>query len=100
MAEIAAPPNILHDYAVFRDASRPQGGMDYSGMVDAEAWVQDFTYIKHDGTFCYLAVVMSLKTREIVGWRLGTNHTSELTHSAVLDALSKHEGPAILHSDQ
>ena len=100
IAEIDAPPNILHDYAVFKDVSRPQTGMDYSGMVDAEAWVQDFTYIKHDGTFCYLAVVMSLKTREIVGWRLGTSHTSELTHSAILDALSKHNSPAILHSDQ
>ena len=37
MAEIDAPPNILHDYAVFKDVSRPQAGMDYSGMVDAEA---------------------------------------------------------------
>ncbi len=100
IAEIDAPPNILHDYAVFKDVSRPQTGMDYSGMVDAEAWVQDFTYIKHDSAFCYLAVVMSLKTREIVGWRLGTSHTSELTHSAILDALSKHNSPAILHSDQ
>jgi len=43
---------------------------------------------------------MSLTTREIVGWRLGTNHTSELTHSALLDALSKQDAPAILHSDQ
>ena len=69
-------------------------------MVNAEAWAQDFTFIKHDGAFCYLAVVMSLKTREIVGWRLGTSHSSKLTHSALLDALSKHESPAILHSDQ
>lgn len=74
--------------------------MDYREMVNAEAWVQDFTYIRHERAFCYLAVVMSLKTREVVGWRLGTNHTSELTHSAVLDALSKHQSPAILHSDQ
>lgn len=69
-------------------------------MATAEAWVQDFTFIKHTGTFCYLAVVMSLTTREVVGWRLGTNHTSELTHSALLDALSKHNSPAILHNDQ
>lgn len=69
-------------------------------MVLAEAWVQDFTYLWFDGSQHYLAVVMSLKTREIVGWRLGTRHTSELTHSALLDALSKHNSPAILHSDQ
>jgi len=74
--------------------------MVYTNMVNAEAWVQDFTFIKHQNTFCYLAIVLSLKTREVVGWRMGTNHTSELTHSAVLDALSKHTSPAILHSDR
>ncbi len=100
IAEIAAPQNILHDYAVFKDSNRPQDGMSYGDMVNAEAWAQDFTFMKHDNTFSYLAVVMSLKTREIVGWRLGTSHSSELTHSALLDALSKHDSPAILHSDQ
>lgn len=99
-AEINAPQNILHNYARFKDQNRPQDGMDYSNMVNAEAWAQDFTYIKHNNTFCYLAVVLSLKTRQVVGWKLGTNHTSELTHSALLDALSKHSSPAILHSDQ
>lgn len=99
-AEIAPPPNILHDYAVFKNQQRPQDGMDYSGMTNAEAWVQDFTYLWFEQSFCYLAGVINLKTREIVGWRLGTNHSSELTYSALLDALSKHSAPAILHSDQ
>jgi putative transposase len=43
---------------------------------------------------------MSPRTREVVGWRLGTTHSSELTYTALLDALSKHPAPAILHSDQ
>lgn len=76
-AEILAPQNILHNYAKFKDNDRPQDGMDYSNMVNAEAWTQDFTYIKHNNSFCYLAVVLSLKTRQVVGWRLGTNHTSD-----------------------
>jgi len=74
--------------------------MDYSAMVKAEAWVQDFTYLWFEQSFCYLAIVLSLETRQVVGWRLGTNHSSELTYSALLDALSKHHTPAILHSDQ
>lgn len=99
--EIAAPTNVLHSFAVFKDDSRPQDGMDYGSMVNAEAWVQDFTYIWFEQSFCYLAGVLNLKTREIVGWRLGTNHSSELTYNALLDALSKHAVPAIiLHSDQ
>jgi putative transposase len=44
--------------------------------------------------------VLDLKTRQVVGWALGTRHTSELTLAAVLDALSKHHAPTILHSDQ
>lgn len=99
-SQIAAPPNVLHDYARFKNIDRPQDGMDYSNMVNAGAWAQDFTYIKFDRSFCCVAGVINLKTREIVGWRLGANHTSELTYAALLDALSKHAVPAILHSDQ
>lgn len=69
-------------------------------MVNASAWVQDFTYLWFDRHMHYLAVVLDLKTRQVVGWRLGLNHSSELTYSAILDALSKHSPPAILHSDQ
>jgi transposase InsO family protein len=90
----------LHRYAVLKNLERPQDGMDYRGMVGAEAWVQDFTYLWFEQSFCYLAVVLSLETRQVVGWRLGTNHSSELTYAALLDALSKHAAPAILHSDQ
>ncbi len=69
-------------------------------MVESGGWVQDFTYLWFDHSFVCLAVVLDLKTRQVVGWRLGTNHTSELTYSAVFDALSKHSSPAILHSDR
>ena len=99
-AEIAAPPNILHRYAAFKNENRPQDGMSYAAMVTAEAWAQDFTYLWFEQSFCYLAVVLSLKTRQVVGWRLGTSHSSELTYAALLDALSKHHPPNILHSDQ
>ena len=100
IAEISAPPNILQRYAAFRNEARPQEGQDYSGMTDSGGWVQDFTYLWFDRSMHYLAVVLDLKTRQVVGWRLGLRHTSELTHAAVLDALSKHPSPTILHSDQ
>jgi putative transposase len=48
----------------------------------------------------YLAAVLDLKTRQAVGWRIGLSHSSELTYQTVLDALSKHESPTILHSGQ
>lgn len=98
--EIAAPPNVLHGYATFKDESAPQAGMDYGGMTKSGAWVQDFTYLWFQGAWYYLAGVLDLETRQIVGWRLGARHSSELTYEAVLDALSKHHAPTILHSDQ
>ena len=44
--------------------------------------------------------MVDIRTRQIIGWRLGSNHTSELTYSALIDALSRSTPPAILHSDQ
>lgn len=98
--EIRAPQNALKQYAVFRDATKPQAGMDYRGMANASAWVQDFTYLWVDRQYHYLAVVLDLKTRRVLGWKLGLRHTSNLTYTALLDALSRHAVPAILHSDQ
>lgn len=99
-AEIAAAPNALKPFAVFRDEARPQAGQSYRHMVNAGAWAQDFTHLRFGGEEHYLAVVLDLKTRQVVGWRLGTRHSSELTLAAALDALSKYPVPAILHSDQ
>lgn len=98
--EIQPAPNILGQYASFNDESRPQDGMSYIGMTKVGAWVQDFTYLKFQGAWYYLAVVLNVETRQIVGWRLGASHSSDLTYAAMLDALSKYSPPAILHSDQ
>ena len=99
--EIAPPANYLHTYALFKDADRPQDGMDYSVMTqEANAWVQDFTYLRIRSGMYYLALVMDLTSREVLSWRLGTNHTSSLTHIALIDALRNNPSPSILHSDR
>lgn len=98
--EISPAPNILGEYASFKDEARPQDGMSYVGMTNVGAWVQDFTYLKFQSAYYYLAVALDIQTRRIVGWRLGASHSSQLTYEAVLDALSKHQAPKILHSDQ
>ncbi len=76
--------------------------MDYSAMTAPElrAWAQDFTYLWIGNCFTYLAAVLDLTTRQIVGWRIGTSHTAELICAALLDAISKNAPPNILHSDQ
>ena len=64
-------------------------------------WTSDFTYIKFQGTFIYLATIIDIHTREIMGWDISTFHDTNL----VLDAI-KHGAertgniPIYLHSDQ
>lgn len=99
--EIVAPDNHLHAYALFKDTARPQDGMDYSPMTqEANAWAQDFTYLRIRSGMFYLALVMDLTTREILSWKLGTNHSSSLTHIALIQALRTNPSPSILHSDR
>ena len=69
--EVPAPDNALKPYARFKNESRPQDGQSYAGMARADAWVQDFTYIWFNGCWHYLAVVLDLQTRQVLGWALG-----------------------------
>jgi len=63
-------------------------------------WASDFTYLYFQGRFFYLATLLDVWTREIVGYHLSRFHTSELILMALDDALSRHPAPVWVHSDQ
>lgn len=63
-------------------------------------WVSDFTYLPFHGKWIYLATVMDIFDRKIVGWNLLTSHTAQLTTNALIDAIEKSGLPDIIHSDQ
>ena len=64
-------------------------------------WAGDFTYLPLRNGFLYLATVMDVYTREIVGWHLSTRHTTALIAEAFRDAVRRaHAAPSIFHSDQ
>lgn len=65
-----------------------------------QIWVSDFTYIPFHGKYVYLATILDIFNRKIVGWSLLTTHSVQLTISALIDALEKNGRPDILHSDQ
>lgn len=64
-------------------------------------WVGDFTHIRFKDGWVYLATVMDIYTREIVGWYLSTNHQKDLVIEAFLDATKRRKLlPVYFHSDQ
>lgn len=63
-------------------------------------WAEDFTYLKYQNKWYYLATVIDLYSRQIVGWSFSSRHDTELIKAALIDALSKHSNPVILHNDQ
>ncbi|WP_288186213.1 IS3 family transposase [uncultured Sporomusa sp.] len=65
-------------------------------------WLADITYIRVGGQWCYLACILDLARRKIVGWALGNRPTADLACKALKMAIVK-ERPAkglIHHSDR
>lgn len=65
-----------------------------------QAWAGDFTHFTWKRYTYYLATVMDVCTREIVGWHVASNHSVELVNEALKMALGKRsKAPIIFHSD-
>lgn len=75
-------------------------GINPEELSQNEVWVSDFTYIKYKNRFLYLATVMDVWDREIVGINISRFHNKELVLGAFEKALNKFGKPKILHSDQ
>ncbi len=67
-----------------------------------QVWLSDITYIRVNGKWVYLAAVMDLGRRKIVGWYLGTSPNAALACKALQQALRKEQPSAgfIHHSDR
>jgi len=67
-----------------------------------QVWVTDITYIRTYEGWLYLAVVMDLFSRHIIGWSMGSRIDSELAMNALVMACwrRKPKGEVIVHSDQ
>ncbi|MBD3366436.1 IS3 family transposase [candidate division WWE3 bacterium] len=61
----------------------------------------DFTYLRFKNSFLYLATVLDIYTKEILGYAVSTRHTQNLVLEAVKYGLSKCKTlPLFIHSDE
>lgn len=67
-----------------------------------QSWVSDITYIETQEGWLYLAVVMDLFSRKIIGWSMSSRMQAELVGNALQMALMHRElnGELIFHSDR
>jgi transposase InsO family protein len=83
-----AAPNVLkQDFA----AERPN-----------HKWLADITYIPTQQGWLYLAAILDLYARRVVGWAMSRRMTTELTLAALKMAIQRRQpGPGLIHhSDQ
>lgn len=75
---------------------------DFSPDMPNEKWTSDITYIWVKDRWLYLATVMDLFSRAIVGWALDTSMTEELVTEALLMAFKRRDVKPglVIHSDR
>ena len=66
-----------------------------------EAWVSDITYVPTAAGFLYLAVVVDVWSRRVVGWAMANHLRAELVLDALNMALGQRRPRVVIHhSDQ
>lgn len=72
-------------------------------MAPDRLWVADITYVRLQGAFVYLAVVLDAFSRKVVGWALEAHMAATLPLAALqmaLDARRPPPGELVHHSDR
>lgn len=75
---------------------------EFEALEPNRKWVSDITYIATEEGWLYLAAIMDLHSRSIVGWSAGKRITADLVSGALDRALEKRKPDRglILHSDR
>jgi putative transposase len=75
---------------------------DFKADSPNEKWVGDITYIRTDEGWLYLAVILDLYSRRVIGWALRDRMTSELVCDALQMAVKIRgvSAPVLCHFDR
>ena len=76
-------------------------GRDFSADGPNKAWFADITYVRTRQGWLYMAAVMDIWSRKVVGWSMASRMTAELADDALKMAIARRHPPAgcIHHSD-
>ena len=90
--------NSDHNKPVYDNELR----QDFNVKAPDQAWVQDISYIWTSEGWLYLAVVIDLYSRKVVGWSMGARMKAQLVCDALTMAIWQRQPKAglIVHSDQ
>ena len=75
---------------------------NFNPVAPNEVWAGDITYLKTGEGWLYLAVVMDLCSRRIVGWHAAKRMTTDLISKAMIKAYNLRQPPKglVFHSDR
>jgi transposase InsO family protein len=75
---------------------------DFTATAPNQKWVSDITYVWTEEGWLYLAVVLDLYSRLVVGWAMGERMTASLVCEALTMARWRRKMPVgvIVHSDR
>jgi putative transposase len=73
--------------------------MEMTPTYHNHIWACDFSHVVFEGRWVYIATVLDLYSRKIVGISVMTTHSVKLTINALLNAVHHHGSPEIIHSD-
>ncbi len=87
-----------HNHAVAENVLK----QEFTATEINQKWVSDITYIYTQEGWLYLAVILDLCSRKVVGWSMGDRINKELTINALLQAMCRRRiiNGIILHSDR
>lgn len=90
--------NSNHKYKVFDNLL----GRNFNASRPNQIWVGDITYIPTNEGWLYLATVIDLYSRRIIGYKMSNRMTKDLVIGALQKALKKRCYPknVIVHSDR
>ena len=74
---------------------------NFTASAPDQLWVADITYVPTLSGFLYVAVVLDVFSRKIIGWSMRNHLRTELIIEALEMAVGQHRPQAVIHhSDQ